>query len=608
LSGSGVAPSVALVTEFLVELYFSPPDADAVERLAECARIAAEEQRGRGVSVRYVRSISLPEEETCFVFYEAPSREAVSETARLAKFAVVCIAAAESTEAKACGRSGGNGVTEHRGRRYVRGGHRWWLRSMLCAATMSAALIAWPVTPASAALADGTSVAEHHPLPADVTVPPTVGDRKFVVMTVLIGLQAGQSRRVSDQLTLSLTDSNHPEVDNDLACLDSSGRQIGDESNGGTNDQAVSALAMRASMILTADHTDIYQCQIKAYNGDSHSVIARAGTSLTQGTFLDVDNFTADPPGEWEGPFCPSNDSQPPPWPTCLYFGGGQFAPTNSRILFDDGPTSTWTAVDVAGQLQVTSCFYGTHSCRPDYYGDSWFGSPADDDAVFRTHMELIQQDAAGNPCAVTRSAELTLDATNDIHHLLVNYQIPAPVFTTCGGSRTFKVRLLLDWVSGNPLKIDSGTATRANVIVRQTGPTTTVPDAVGIDQTTAAARVQGAGLTIGLINSVVDPAPPGTVIAQNAPAGTVEPTGSAVNLTVSLGSVTVPDVEDDTQTAAVQALSAAGLIPTVGLQQACINPGHVISQEPAAGTHVRVGATTRITVDTGNPRTCINK
>jgi hypothetical protein len=485
---------------------------------------------------------------------------------------------------------------------------------MACAAA-TIAVIAVSVTPAMAALAGGTSVAEHHPLPADKTVPPTIGDDKSVVMTVPIWLQAGQSRRVSDQLTLSLTDSNHPEVDNDLACFDSSGQQIGDESNGGTNDQAVSALAMRASMILTADHTDIYQCKIKAYNGDSHSVVVRAGTSSNQGTFLDVDNFTADPPGEWEGPFCPSNDSQPPPWPTCLYFGGGQFAPTNSRILFDDGPTSTWTAgpdatsVEAAGQLQVTSCFYGTHSCRPDYYGDSgWFGSPGDDDAVFRTRMGLIQQDPMGNPCAVTQSAERTLDATNDIHHLLVNYQILAPVSPTCGGSRTFRVRLLLDWVSGNPLKIDSGTATRANVIVRQTRPTTTVPPAVGIDQTTAAARVKGAGLTIGLINGVVDPAPVGTVIAQNAPAWTVEPTGSAVNLTVSLGSVTVPDVEDDTQNAAVQALSAAGLIPTVALQQACINPGHVISQDPAAGTHVRVGASTRITVDTGNPRTCIDK
>jgi hypothetical protein len=490
---------------------------------------------------------------------------------------------------------------------------------MACAAT-TVAFIAVSVLPASAALTDGTSVAEHHPLPTDISVPPT-GNGQFTVMTVLVPLQDGQSRRVSDQLTLSLTDNNHPEVDNDLVCFDSSGNQVGDPSNGGTNDQAVSALAMRASMILTADHTDIYQCSILAANTDSHSAIARAGTSLTQGTFLDVDNFTADPPAEWEGPFCPSDDSQPPPFPTCLYFGGGQFAPTNSRSLFDGGPTSPWTwgpstwtaapdatSVDVAGQLQVTSCFYGTHSCRPDYYGDSWLGYPADDHAVFRTHMELIQQDPAGNPCVVSQSAELTLDATNDIHHLLVNYEIPAPVSTTCGGSRTFKIRLVLDWVSGNPLKIDSGTATRANIIVRQTRPTTTVPPAVGIDQATATARIQGAGLTIGLINRVVDPAPPGTVIAENAPAYTVEPTGSAVNLTLSLGSVTVPDVEDDTQIAAVQALSTAGLTPTVALQQACIYPGHVVSQEPAAGTQVPVGATARITVDTANPRTCITK
>src|SRR5207302_8945984 len=99
------------------------------------------------------------------------------------------------------------------GRRYVRGGHRWRARSIACAAAATAALCAVPVTPASAALADGTSVAEHHPLPADTSVPPTTGDGKFQVMTVLIGLQAGQSRRVSDQLTLSLTDSHHPEVD-----------------------------------------------------------------------------------------------------------------------------------------------------------------------------------------------------------------------------------------------------------------------------------------------------------------------------------------------------------------------------------------------------------
>jgi hypothetical protein len=50
--------------------------------------------RGRevGVPVRYVRSISVPEEQTRVVFYQAPSRQAASETARLANLAVVFIA------------------------------------------------------------------------------------------------------------------------------------------------------------------------------------------------------------------------------------------------------------------------------------------------------------------------------------------------------------------------------------------------------------------------------------------------------------------------------------------------------------------------------------
>ena len=84
------------MTEFLIELYVSPNNPDAVEHLASCARAAAEEQSTRGASVRYVRSISVPEEGTCFVFYDAPSREAAIETARLAKFTAACIATSEN--------------------------------------------------------------------------------------------------------------------------------------------------------------------------------------------------------------------------------------------------------------------------------------------------------------------------------------------------------------------------------------------------------------------------------------------------------------------------------------------------------------------------------
>ena len=99
MSGHDRARNVALAMEFLVELYVSTTDADAVKRLVESARTAAEQQTGRGVPVRHLRSIFVPEEETCFMFYDAPSRDAVRDAAKLAELPFVCIAAAVAANA-----------------------------------------------------------------------------------------------------------------------------------------------------------------------------------------------------------------------------------------------------------------------------------------------------------------------------------------------------------------------------------------------------------------------------------------------------------------------------------------------------------------------------
>ena len=136
----------------------------------------------------------------------------------------------------------------------------------------------------------------------------------------------------------------------------------------------------------------------------------------------------------------------------------------------------------------------------------------------------------------------------------------------TCGGSRRFVLHIVVTWVFGNAVKIDSGSlfgfrsATNANVIVRSTAPTSTVPPLIGADQGTAASRLAGRGLTVGTVTSVVNPARAGTVIAENSPAGTLEPTGSPVDLTISLGAVTVPDLEGDTIAQAARELTALGL------------------------------------------------
>lgn len=70
--------------EYLAELYLSRSDRRALLNGAESARRAAEEVTREGLEVRYVHSIFVPDEETCFFLYEAVSADAVREAARRA--------------------------------------------------------------------------------------------------------------------------------------------------------------------------------------------------------------------------------------------------------------------------------------------------------------------------------------------------------------------------------------------------------------------------------------------------------------------------------------------------------------------------------------------
>jgi hypothetical protein len=70
--------------EFLVELYVARGDGVGVERSAHSARRAADELAEEGRPVRYVRSIFVPEDETCFLLYEATTAGDVEEAARRA--------------------------------------------------------------------------------------------------------------------------------------------------------------------------------------------------------------------------------------------------------------------------------------------------------------------------------------------------------------------------------------------------------------------------------------------------------------------------------------------------------------------------------------------
>jgi Protein of unknown function (DUF4242) len=71
------------MTEFVAELYV-PRSADGLDRHAEGARLAAEQMTRDGTRVTYLRSIFVPEDETCFHLYTAASAAEVDAAARRA--------------------------------------------------------------------------------------------------------------------------------------------------------------------------------------------------------------------------------------------------------------------------------------------------------------------------------------------------------------------------------------------------------------------------------------------------------------------------------------------------------------------------------------------
>lgn len=85
------------MAEYLVEFYVAKSDHLAAQRHAERADRASAELTREGRSVRCVRSIFVPEDETCFLLYEAPSAALVAEALNRAGLRHEHISAATSS-------------------------------------------------------------------------------------------------------------------------------------------------------------------------------------------------------------------------------------------------------------------------------------------------------------------------------------------------------------------------------------------------------------------------------------------------------------------------------------------------------------------------------
>jgi uncharacterized protein DUF4242 len=72
------------MTEYLMERYQTRTDPKGVRDAAIRALHAVEELRREHVPIRLLRSLYVPDEETCFYLYEAEAVEQVQEAARRA--------------------------------------------------------------------------------------------------------------------------------------------------------------------------------------------------------------------------------------------------------------------------------------------------------------------------------------------------------------------------------------------------------------------------------------------------------------------------------------------------------------------------------------------
>lgn len=124
------------------------------------------------------------------------------------------------------------------------------------------------------------------------------------------------------------------------------------------------------------------------------------------------------------------------------------------------------------------------------------------------------------------------------------------------------------------------------------------VPNLDGKTVEEAKQRLKQAGLELGSQNKQPSSEPEGTIIGSEPPGGERVSRGTSVDVTVSGGGATVPNVLGDSVDQARSRLEGAGFVVSVQ-QQTTTNgtPGTVITQSPEGGSKAGPGSVVTITV-----------
>ena len=178
-------------------------------------------------------------------------------------------------------------------------------------------------------------------------------------------------------------------------------------------------------------------------------------------------------------------------------------------------------------------------------------------------------------------------------------------VETASEQSDTVKANIVLRTDPASGKKVEPGSTV---TLVVSAGPApVAIPNVVGLDQIEATQQLVAAGFRVTKTTEPSTTVDAGRVIRTDPPVGTPTAKDSPVTIVVSSGpnQVSVPDVVGMSQSAAVNALTAAGF--QVSVSQAVstnANIGKVISQSPSAGSKANQGSTVTITVGIAPPTT----
>ena len=174
----------------------------------------------------------------------------------------------------------------------------------------------------------------------------------------------------------------------------------------------------------------------------------------------------------WQNPDCDSEGKQP----TCSYVGGS--TSPELRIFQNDGThLDFWEAARNATVASVSATVTLT-TCYHDTHSCTDDHKGSSDGSTVSTHLELVQLTPGLGICRVNGSPDVTYAITGNAHHYSIHYELDnVPISATCGGSRLFEVYIDMKQVSGNPVKID-GT---------RPGPDGAETDAIAFDSAFAA-------------------------------------------------------------------------------------------------------------------------